>query len=198
MPAILSPHAAVPVIDTERLMLRGHRLEDFSACAAMWGDSEVTRYIGGKPFSPEEVWTKVLRYVGHWSLLGFGYWVIQEKLSGRFVGEVGFADFKRDIKPSLEGVPEIGWVLASWASGKGLATEEVRAAVQWSATRFRWARTVCLINPENIKSIRVAEKCGYKRYEHATYKGHAVLMFERLDSSGARLDPTDVPGQLGN
>jgi len=163
MPAILSPHAAVPVIDTDRLTLRGHRLEDFSACAAMWGDSEVTRYIGGKPFSPEEVWTKVLRYVGHWSLLGFGYWVIQEKLSGRFVGEVGFADFKRDIKPSLEGVPEIGWVLASWASGKGLATEAVRAAV-----------------------------------EHATYKGHAVLMFERLDSSGARLDPTDVPGQLGN
>jgi RimJ/RimL family protein N-acetyltransferase len=46
----------VPVIETERLKLRGHRLGDFGACAAMWADPIVTRHIGGRPFSEEESW----------------------------------------------------------------------------------------------------------------------------------------------
>ena len=39
----------VPVIETERLLLRGHRLDDFEALAAMWADPAVVRFIGGKP-----------------------------------------------------------------------------------------------------------------------------------------------------
>lgn len=56
-----------PAIETERLTLRGHRLEDFAESAAMWADPEVTRYISGRPFSAEEIWARLLRYVGHWS-----------------------------------------------------------------------------------------------------------------------------------
>ena len=94
---------ATPRIETGRLVLRGHRIEDLGDCAEMWGDPDVTRYIGGKPFSREEVWSKILRYAGHWSLLGFGYWVIADRNSGRFLGEAGFADFKRQIEPELRG-----------------------------------------------------------------------------------------------
>src|SRR5271154_1101805 len=122
---------AIPRIETQRLVLRGHRVADFAECSAMWGEAEVTRFIGGRAFPKDEVWTKLLRYVGHWAVLGFGFWVLEDKTSGRFVGEVGFADFKRDIEPSLEGAPEIGWVLAPWAHGPGLATEAVRAALSW-------------------------------------------------------------------
>ena len=100
----------IPVLETERLKLRGHRLDDFPACAAMWADPAVTRHIGGKPLSNEESWTKFLRYFGHWALLGFGYWVVEEKATGNFAGEVGFADYKRNIDPPLNS-PEMGWVL---------------------------------------------------------------------------------------
>ena len=79
----------IPVIETPRLTLRGHRLDDFSDCAAMWADPIVTRHIGGKPFSEEDTWTRLLRYAGHWLLLGFGYWAIEEKDTGSFVGELG-------------------------------------------------------------------------------------------------------------
>lgn len=168
----------VPAIDTERLALRGHRLDDFGDCAAMWADPEVTRHIGGRPFTEEEVWTRLLRYAGHWMLLGFGYWVIREKASGRFVGEVGFADFKRELAPSLN-APELGWALARWAHGRGFATEAVRAAVDWGATHFASARTVCLIHPDNALSIRVAQKCGYREFERTTYKGQPTILFER-------------------
>jgi RimJ/RimL family protein N-acetyltransferase len=175
----MDPAPAIPRLETERLLLRGHRALDFADCCAMWGDAEVTRFIGGRPFPTDEVWTKLLRYVGHWALVGFGYWVLEEKQSGRFVGEVGFADFKRDIEPSLEGAPEIGWVLAPWAHGRGLATEAVRGALAWGATRLPSKRTVCLISPENVASIRVAEKCGYREFQRTTYKGLPTVLFER-------------------
>jgi RimJ/RimL family protein N-acetyltransferase len=181
--------AEVPVLETERLKLRGHRLDDFADCAAMWADAAVTRFIGGKPLSDEEAWTKFLRYAGHWALLGFGYWVAEEKATGKFVGELGFADYKREIEPSLKGTPEIGWVLAAAFHGKGYATEAVRAVVEWGDSYFikrhlegphvERPRTACIIAPENVASIRVAEKCGYRQSQLTTYKGHEVLTFVR-------------------
>jgi len=179
MPQSFFSVVAVPILETERLRLRGHRLEDFEECAAMWADPLVIRYIGGKPLTTEESWTRFLRYAGHWSLLGFGYWVAEEKQSGKFVGEIGFADYKRDIEPSLKGVPEIGWVLASSAHGRGYATEAVSAAVEWGDRHFEGARTACIIAPDNLASVRVAEKCGYRQSQIASYKGQPTLMFER-------------------
>ena len=179
-----APAVDVPILETERLKLRGHRLDDFVHSAAMWADPAVTRYIGGKPLTEEECWARLLRYIGHWSLLGFGYWVAEEKATGNFVGEIGFADYKRDVQPSLKGVPEIGWVVASHANGRGYATEGVRAAVVWGDAHFPAARTACIIAPENLGSVRVAAKCGYRELQMATYKGHPALMYVR-DRSGA-------------
>jgi RimJ/RimL family protein N-acetyltransferase len=170
---------ATVVIGTDRLRLRRHRLDDLGDCAAMWADPAVTRHIGGRPFSAEEVWTKILRYAGLWSLLGFGYWAIEERSSGRFVGEVGFADFKRAIVPSFDGAPEIGWALAAWAHGAGFATEAVGAAVAWGAAHFGAARTVCLIHPDNEASIRVAARCGYREFARTTYQDRPTILFQR-------------------
>lgn len=169
----------IPIVETARLRLRGHRAEDFDDCAAMWADPSVVRHIGGRPFPAEETWTKILRYAGLWALLGFGYWAVEERASGRYVGDVGLADFKRDVQPSFDGAPEIGWALAPWARGVGFATEAVGAAAGWSDGRFGAARTVCMIDPDNTASIRVAQKCGYREYARATYKGHPTILFQR-------------------
>lgn len=177
-PEIQSASAA-PVVETARLVLRQHGLDDFPPAARMWGDPDVTRHVGGRPFTEEEVWARLMRYVGHWTLLGYGYWAIQEKASGRFIGEAGFADFHRDIEPSLSGMPELGWVLAPDAQGRGYATEAAQAAVSWGDRRFREARTVCLIHPENTASIRVAVKVGYREMQATTYKGHPAVLFVR-------------------
>jgi RimJ/RimL family protein N-acetyltransferase/ribosomal protein S18 acetylase RimI-like enzyme len=168
----------VPEIETARLRLRGHRLADFEACASLWADPLVTRYIGGAPLSTEDAWSKFLRYSGHWSQRGFGFWAVEEKSTGRYIGELGFADFKRDMLPPLEDVPEAGWVLASSAHGKGYATEALRAAHNW----LKAPRTVCLIHPENLASIRVAEKSGYKMTRPAFYKGVPVVIFTRAEA----------------
>src|SRR5208337_3622330 len=175
----LPASVTVPILETERLTLRGHRLDDFVPCSVMWADASVTRYIRDQPFTEEESWSRLLRYAGHWVMLGFGYWAVVEKESGKFVGEVGFADYKRDLQPSLNGTPEIGWVLASQAQGRGYATEAVRAAIAWGDAHFGATRTACLIDPENLPSIRVAVKCGYRESQPATYKGHSTMVFVR-------------------
>jgi RimJ/RimL family protein N-acetyltransferase len=175
----MSAHNAIPVIETERLRLRAHRVEDFDDCLAMWSDPEVTRFIGGKPLSGEDVWARLLRYAGHWQLLGYGYWLVEQKETGLFVGEVGFADFKRQIAPSFEGIPEIGWVLIPWAHGKGYAIEAIRAATAWGDAHFGGKTTGCLINPDNLASIRAAEKGGYKSFCRTFYKEHPAIIFRR-------------------
>jgi len=168
----------VPVLETERLKLRGHRLDDFTHCAAMWADPIVTRHLGGKPFTEEESWNRLLRYVGHWALLGFGYWVVEEKVTGTFAGEIGFAHYKRQVEPPLKD-PEIGWAFASQFHGKGYATEAVRAAIAWGDAHFGSSQTACIIHPENVQSIRVAKKCGYREFQLTTYKGQPTMVFVR-------------------
>jgi RimJ/RimL family protein N-acetyltransferase len=155
-------------------------LGDFGDCAAMWGNPEVTRHIGGgRPVSEEEVWARLHRYVGHWVLLGFGFWIVREKATGAFVGEVGWADFRRALDPPLGGTPEIGWVLSPAVHGRGYATEAARAALAWADARFGSGRRVCLIAPENVRSLRVAEKCGFHERARTTYKGEQAVVLER-------------------
>jgi len=76
------PENKVPTIETERLTLRRHCLDDFAPSSAMWGDSNVVRYISGNPSSAQQSWMRVLNYVGHWSLMGFGYWVVERSVLG--------------------------------------------------------------------------------------------------------------------
>ncbi len=168
-----------PVLESERLRLRGHRVADFDALAAMWADPAVTRHIGGRASTREESWARLVRYAGLWPLLGFGYWAVEERATGRFAGDVGFADYHRDMTPPLGQVPETGWALAPWAHGKGYATEAVRTILAWGDANLSAAETVCIIDPDHAASIRVANKCGYVETARGEYKGSPTLVFRR-------------------
>ncbi len=170
---------STPVIETERLRLRARTIDDFPFIRDMWADPQTVCYIGGKPLTEEESWTKFLRMLGHWPALGFGYWIMEERETGRAVGETGFADFKRNIKPSLAGQPEIGWAVASSAYGKGYASEAARAAVAWGDKEFSGKRMSCIIGVENKPSFRVADKCGFSIGAHTTYHGDDVAILYR-------------------
>jgi RimJ/RimL family protein N-acetyltransferase len=182
--------------------MRAHRVDDFAACAALWADPGVVRYISGTPSTGEQSWSRLLRYAGHWTLLHYGYWLVEERDGGAFVGEVGFADYHRVIEPRLDGVPELGWVLAKPMHGKGYATEAVSAAIAWAEERLApYRRIVCIIAPENAASIRVAEKCGFTLIAETTYQTLPTLMYGRALSGGRgpedaarRPAPRETPG----
>jgi RimJ/RimL family protein N-acetyltransferase len=170
-------HIPVPVLETPRLTLRGHRVSDLGDSLALWSDPEVVRHIGGKPSGREDVWARVLRYIGHWAVAGYGFWHVRERATDRFVGEAGLADFQRDLAVSFDGAPEVGWALAPWSHGKGYATEAMTAVLAWSTAAH--PRTVCIIDPGNVASLRVAAKLGYREIARADYKAAEVIVFER-------------------
>src|SRR5258708_7636452 len=174
--------SAGPRIETDRLRLRADCLADFPNCAKLWADPVVTQFITGKPLTEEESWARLLRYVGHWLLLGFGYWVVEEKATGNYLGEAGFAEHQRDLQPSIKGIPEIGWVFFPHAHGKGFASEAVRAALVWSDQQLPSTKTVCIINTSNLPSLRVAEKCGYRELQRTTYHAQPIIVFVRNSS----------------
>jgi RimJ/RimL family protein N-acetyltransferase len=146
----------------------------------MWADPDVVRHISGVPSTREQSWSRILRCCGHWMVLDYGCWVVEERETGEFVGEVGFADYHREIQPSLDGIPELGWVLARHAHGKGYATEAVRASLRWAQTHFAPSTQIAsMIAPENAASVRVAEKCGFRLWQDGRYRNDPVLIYIR-------------------
>ena len=169
----------IPVLETPRLRLRAFELRDLPAACAMWSTPEVVQYIGGKARSEAEVWATISRSFGHWALLGYGYLAIEDRGSRRYLGQVGLMEGLRDVSPSFVGTPEAGWALAHEAWGKGVATEALGALVGWADRALSVGRTVCIMSPENLGSVRVASKCGYKRTGRVRLDGAASDTFER-------------------
>ena len=168
----------IPTIETERLILRGHHVDDFDAHAALWGDPVVTRFIGGVPQTREQAWVRLLRHAGMWQVMGFGFWAVTDKATGRLLGEAGFHDLKRELTPSVEGMLETGWGFVPDAHGKGIATETVSAVIAWGRQNHPHMRITCLIDPQNVASIRVAEKQGFREFARTTYHGGPTILFE--------------------
>lgn len=170
----------IPTLETARLRLRGHYPADLVAFLTMWQQPSFYQFLGGAPQSEEDVWTKMLRHVGLWSISGYGFWAVEEKATGQFIGAVGFGEWQRNIEPSLKGWPEAGWVLAPHTHGQGYATEAAGAVLAWGDAHFAQPRTVCLIDSNNVPSLRLAVKCGYHEFSHTLYKGQPVVLLERF------------------
>lgn len=171
---------AATVLETARLLLRPHRHDDFVPYAEMFQDKTFIRYTTGTPLSREDAWTKMIRHGGHWSCLGFGYWAIEEKATRRFIGELGFADFKRLISPSLEGKLEAGWGLATACHGKGYADEALKATLLWAGTHFPDREIVCMMAPENTASLRLAQRNGFTSWTETRYKEFDSILLRRI------------------
>ena len=120
-----------PVIQTERLVLRVPRIGDFDAYAAMAQDADNMRFIGGA--MPRAVaWRKFLQVPGAWLLQGFAMFAVEERATGRWLGQLG------PWQP--EGWPgtEVGWGFDRAAQGQGFATEAGVAAVDWAFDHLGW------------------------------------------------------------
>lgn len=168
-----------PTLETARLIMRPHRAADFAASLALWGQESVNEFIGKKLPTEDEVWARVLKYAGNWALLGIGYWAVEERASGRYVGEIGFAKGVTSTVPEVQGQTEMGWVIDPAHHGKGYASEGIEAALAWSNSRADCRTVVCLIHEKNAPSLRVAAKAGFRERQRATFRGQPGILFER-------------------
>lgn len=162
----------IPTLETERLKLRPLLPSDFEDFAAMFADPEVVRYLGpGTPFSRELSWGNIAYFTGHWFLLGYGMWAVEEKETGLFAGRIGFAQ--------PYGWPgfELAWALVRHRWGRGYATEGGRAALGWAFEVLGQDRVISLIHPLNQASIRVAERLGERLQGRTEIQGREHLVY---------------------
>lgn len=159
-----------PRLETERLVLRAHRLSDFDRIAELF-ESPRSKYING-PLSRGNAWRAFAADVGHWDLLGFGAWAIELREAGDYVGQIGLnlpADFPER---------EIGWLLWEEFEGHGYAFEAASRARDFAFRTLGWDTLVSYIDPENIRSIQLAERLGATRDpDAATPGGEQCLVY---------------------
>jgi RimJ/RimL family protein N-acetyltransferase len=146
---------AIPTLETERLILRGFRPADVDEEIAFFA-SERSRFVGG-PLPETEVWRAIASLIGHWALRGYGFWALEDKATGRYMGRVGL------WCPEGWPEPEIGWTLMDHAEGKGLAREAALAARAHAYDALGWTTAISLIAPENTRSQALAAKLGARR-----------------------------------
>ena len=158
-------------LETPRLVLRMFRHEDTDAYAQICADPEVMHYLGGTPLSRGDAWRQMAMFLGHWQLRGYGMWAAEERASGALVGRIGF------LNP--EGWPgfELAWTLGRPNWGRGFATEGARAALDYAFTTLERDRVISLIRPDNLASIRVAERLGERVDGEAEVNGWHVRVY---------------------
>lgn len=144
--------AAIPTLETERLILRQMRPDDFEDFAAFYQTER--SHLRGGPLSRVEAWMQFAAETGHWSLRGYGPWAIDEKSTGAFCGLVSL------WYPEGWPAPEVGWVVWGQHEGKGIAYEAAIRARAYAFETLGWAEVASCINEANTRSVRLAERLG--------------------------------------
>jgi RimJ/RimL family protein N-acetyltransferase len=172
-------HRFAPRLETERLILRGFTDEDFGDYHATMSDPEVMRFLGAEPLGREEATRRMSMFAGFWEIQGRGMWAVELKSGGPAIGHVGMFDLRRDMQPSIEGMPEMGWIFDRSVHGQGIAYEAAKAVLDWHDATFGVMEIPAIISPGNEASMRLAERLGFIRDEDAVYRDQPVALFRR-------------------
>ncbi len=166
---------SIPTLESERLLLRPFRSEDFEPMAEFYADP-MSSFYGG-PCDREDAWRKFAMYPGHWALRGYGPWALEEKASGHYVGLAGL------YYPDGWIAPELTWALVPGHHGKGFATEAANRSLQAAYEDFGWETAVSVIAVDNAASAAVATRMGAKFEREVAFRyGQAHLYRHRPPS----------------
>lgn len=163
----------IPSLETERLILRPFDVADSQALAAIHGDEETMRFLGGQTDGTLlGAYDKILAYTGHWALHGYGRWAVTERATGRVIGRTGFLDAPYEWPGN-----ELGWTLLRETWGKGYATEAATAARDFGFREIGMERVISMIHPDNTSSQAVARRLGETPWKPFTFRGADCMLW---------------------
>lgn len=168
----------IPILTTDRLILRGPEARDFEPIATFFADADRSWGFGG-PENRNGAWRWFASNIGHWFLRGYGYWTITDKDTGAILGLTGLWH--------PEGWPEaeLGWVAFEGSEGKGIIHEAARAARAYAYSDFGVTSLPSYIMPGNTRSIALAERLGAKYESSYENVSHGTELVYRHPAPGA-------------
>jgi RimJ/RimL family protein N-acetyltransferase len=145
------------ILETKRLLLRHLILEDLNDLFALYRDPEIRKYFPEGILNLEETKEELEWHMnGHPKYPELGLWATIHKETGKFIGRCGLLPWIIEGQDEVE----IAYLLDKSFWGQGLATEAAQGILQYGFEYLQLSRLICLIDPENIASQRVAEKIG--------------------------------------
>lgn len=145
------------ILETSRLILRHFVTEDIESLYALYCDPDVVKFIPDAPRSLQETQEEVEWFMhGHPKYPNLGLWATIDKNSGQLIGRCGLLPWLIDQQEEVE----VAYLIAKEFRGRGLATEAAGAILHYAFEHLHLNRLICLIDKENLASIRVAEKTG--------------------------------------
>ncbi|MEM7268764.1 MAG: GNAT family N-acetyltransferase [Pseudomonadota bacterium] len=143
-----------PILETERLIMRANKPEDFEAYASFYASDRALLRGGIK--DREAAWYMFAAEIGHWSIRGYGFWAVEEKATGLYCGQVGLWN------PEGWAAPEVGWLMMESSEGRGIAYEAALRARAYAYDDLGWEQAASCISDGNHRSIKLAERMGAK------------------------------------
>lgn len=167
------------IIETERLILRKTDPErDFDPFARAMADENTVRYLGAAPMNRAQAWRNMALGIGHWEIRGYGFFSLEHKETGQWVGRVG------PWFPEGWPGPEVGWTISPDHLRQGYAYEAARASLAYVFATLRWPDVIHVIMQGNEPSIALAKKLGSRLIR--TQQGVPGVTEERVFIYGQR------------
>jgi len=160
---------SVPELETERLILRAQRIDDFPAYAALMA-SQRSVFMGG-PFDERTAWGMFTSDLAMWPLYGHGALMIDLKATGHCIGQVGINH------GPLFPEKELGWLLYDGFEGQGYATEAGAALKHWAFASLGLETLVSYFDPGNYPSMAVSTRLGGHRDDAAPVQDEGDVVF---------------------
>ena len=166
----------IPIIETERLILRDARESDLDDLASFMA-SERSHFVGG-PMDRANCWRLISGSLGHWMLRGYGMWNIHHKADDRVIGTCGFI-FREGWDE-----PELGWNVHDGYEGQSIAFEAAQAARSYGAKHFNLDGVISYLDPANTRSINLAKRLGATYERDGGMPGTPMVYIYRQPKQG--------------
>lgn len=181
------------ILETARLILRHQELSDLDSLYQLYCDPDITRYIPDAPRNYEEAREELEWHMhGHPRHPELGLWATIHKQTGKFIGRNGLLPWTIDGTQEVE----VAYLIAKDFWGQGLGTEAAQAILEYGFNHLHLSRLICLIDAENLASIRVAEKIGMKYEKEGDIKMGTFSLYSMNNNRSTNMDllhPSEAP-----
>lgn len=168
---------SAPFIRTERLDLWLPQSTDWRKIHTIVGEQETGRYLG-PPQGEDDGFARFLRSSGSWLLYGYGMFILRARGQDQVIGTCGCFHMWRGIGDDMDDVVEAGWIIGADHVSKGYGSEAMRAILAWFDAKFA-EPVMCMIDPNNAPSLRLAERLGFIMVRKAEIHGDSVVLLRR-------------------